>query len=220
MNTRLWLIRHARPLIEPGICYGSLDVRADEAAALQLATELVRELPQGITLMHSPLQRCEQTIEYLCAQNADFSYKRDQRIAEMHFGAWEGQRWDDIVRSELDAWTDDFAHYRCGSNEGQVGECVHELLQRVAQALMESAQYAQLAWLTHAGVIRVVDWLLAQEARKAGTIRFFAGLTVAQARHDCAHAPSLHALRASDWPLNAPDFGHHHLVSVPNLLAD
>ena len=28
---KLWLARHAAPLIEAGICYGSLDIEADAA---------------------------------------------------------------------------------------------------------------------------------------------------------------------------------------------
>jgi hypothetical protein len=173
-----------------------------------------------------------------------FCLQKEPDIAEMHFGAWEGQRWDDIARSELDAWTEDFAHYRCGSGSAhsgaQSGESVHELLQRVARVLVQSTQHSQLAWLTHAGVIRAVQWLLAQEARSMGTIRLLAataetnrslaaqaGATrslassteTAQARRDRARAPALHGLRASDWPMNAPHFGQRRRVSVPSLVA-
>ena len=55
----LWLVRHALPLIEPGICYGQLDMPADLQATQTCAKELVNVLPKGITVVTSPLQRCE-----------------------------------------------------------------------------------------------------------------------------------------------------------------
>jgi len=41
----LWLVRHAQPLIESGVCYGALDVAADETATTQAAQALARHYP-------------------------------------------------------------------------------------------------------------------------------------------------------------------------------
>ena len=38
----------------------------------------------------------------------------DSRLAEMHFGQWEGVAWNDIPRHELDAWAANFAHCQIG----------------------------------------------------------------------------------------------------------
>lgn len=56
---KLWMVRHAQPLIEAGICYGATDVAADAQATLQAAHTLAQLLPAGLAMLSSPLQRCE-----------------------------------------------------------------------------------------------------------------------------------------------------------------
>ena len=114
---QLWLVRHAQPQVAPGVCYGALDVSADPFATQQAAQNLGDALPRSLQVISSPLQRCERLTHVLQGLRPDLTYKTDARLAEMNFGAWEGQPWDAIVRSELDAWTDDFAHWRCGGGE-------------------------------------------------------------------------------------------------------
>ncbi|MBI2750340.1 MAG: histidine phosphatase family protein [Burkholderiales bacterium] len=157
----LWLVRHARPLVEPGVCYGALDVAADVAATQAAAGALAAELPRGLTVYASPLQRCEQLTQALRELRPDLTCKTDARLAEMDFGAWEGQRWDAIARAELDAWTDAFASWRCGG-----GECVQGFMARAAAAWDDMlAQDQPAVWITHAGVIRATT-LLAQGQRQ------------------------------------------------------
>jgi alpha-ribazole phosphatase len=84
------------------------------------------------------------------------TYKSDEKLAEMHFGAWEMKAWDAIAPQELKAWTDDFCGYRCGGS----GESAGQFVQRVAKRLWLSAQSGQKElWITHAGVIRAMQWL-------------------------------------------------------------
>ena len=152
---KLWLVRHARPLVAPGVCYGALDVAADATATLEAASALAAELPRSVTVHASPLQRCEQLTEVLRGLRPDLAYKTDARLAEMNFGAWEGQRWDAIARAELDAWTDAFSTWHCGG-----GECVQEFMARVAAVWDEASVKDQpVVWITHAGVIRAVSLL-------------------------------------------------------------
>ena len=146
----LWLVRHAQPLIAAGICYGATDVAADAQSTLLAAQAMAQVLPIGITLLSSPLQRCEHFSQSICRLRPDLTYKIEPRLMEMDFGVWEGQRWDDIAPSELQSWTDAFDTWRCGG-----AESVHELMARVAElwdAWMASGQSA--VWVTHAGVIR------------------------------------------------------------------
>jgi alpha-ribazole phosphatase len=157
MNVRashLWLVRHAQPLIGPGVCYGQLDVAADVDATAQCAGALAEALPHGIPIICSPLQRCEQLAQVLYRLRADLAYKTDPRLKEMDFGQWEGQRWDDIGAAAIDAWVADFAHYRPGG-----GEAVNAFLRRVATAWNETAHSAETVWITHAGVIRAANLL-------------------------------------------------------------
>lgn len=159
-QARLWLVRHATPLIAPGTCYGHLDVPADTAATQAAATHLAAVLPDGVPVMHSTLQRCEQLALDLKALRPDLTVLADPRLREMNFGAWEGQRWDAIGKAPIDAWTTDFAHSAPGG-----GECLAAMLQRVSAALLAAQQQSaahsgsDVVWITHAGVARCVRWL-------------------------------------------------------------
>lgn len=154
---KLWLVRHARPLIEPGRCYGATDVPADAQDTQACARALAQSLPQGLPLIHSPLQRCTQLTQAVLALRPDLQAVCDVRLSEMDFGCWEGVRWDAIPQSAYDEWTAAFGSCRFGGRES-----VHALLQRVAAVQAETAQRTEEAvWITHAGVIRAIS-LLAQ----------------------------------------------------------
>jgi alpha-ribazole phosphatase len=151
----LWLVRHAQPLIEPGICYGQLDVPADGSVTQLCAIELLKVLPQGITVVTSPLQRCELLAQFLIGLEPDLTLKNDPRLREMDFGQWEGRPWAEIDKAEIDAWTTDFANYRAG----RTGESVCQFMARVAAAFDELDEAKDTLWITHAGVIRAATLL-------------------------------------------------------------
>ncbi len=152
---RLTLVRHAKPLVAAGICYGALDLDADAASTEAAALALSDVLPSSITLLSSPLQRCAQLTQALCLRRPDLDPRYDARLAEMDFGSWEGQRWDAIARAGMEAWTKDFAHYRPGG-----GESVSAFMARVAQVFDETRLAGRdAAWITHAGVIRAAQLL-------------------------------------------------------------
>ena len=157
----LWLVRHARPLVASGVCYGALDLPADAQATHDAARALADALPPGIAIRSSPLQRCEQLADILRGLRPDLAYKTDARLAEMDFGHWEGQHWNSIARTELDGWTESFATWRCGGAENVQG-----FMARVGAAWDETlAQQQATVWITHAGVIRAAT-LLAQGLRQ------------------------------------------------------
>ena len=58
-KNRLWLVRHAAPLVAPDTCYGGLDVPADAQATRAAAERLATALPAGALVVYSTLQRCE-----------------------------------------------------------------------------------------------------------------------------------------------------------------
>jgi alpha-ribazole phosphatase len=150
----LWLIRHARPLIEDGICYGRLDVPADGSETQTAAQRLAEVLPAGIDVLSSPLQRCQQLARALQLLRPDLPVRTEARLAEMDFGAWEGRRWDNIDRQELEAWSKGFQGYRAGGN----GESVATFTARVGQVFDEVCGRGGQAWITHGGVFKVA-WL-------------------------------------------------------------
>ncbi|MDR7379457.1 alpha-ribazole phosphatase [Rhodoferax ferrireducens] len=149
----LWAVRHAQPLVATGICYGALDLAADAPATQAAAEKLAAMLPTGCHVRSSTLQRCEQLAQVLSALRPDLMPNLDPRLREMDFGSWEGQRWDAIGQSALDAWTADFAQHRPGG-----GESVQGFMQRVAAAWDEKGDGPTL-WITHAGVIRACSLL-------------------------------------------------------------
>jgi alpha-ribazole phosphatase len=148
------LIRHARPLIDPGICYGALDVPADALATTLAARALAPQLPTNFHAWVSPLTRCRQLADALQELRLDGVFTQDARLAEMDFGEWEGQAWTSIPRLAVDAWTADFAEHRFGGKES-----VSDVLNRVAAA-WDVAQGVSL-WITHAGVIRAATLIAA-----------------------------------------------------------
>ncbi len=177
---RLWLVRHARPLIDAGVCYGASDLPADEADTQRAALSLAPRLPAAARLFMSGLGRAQQLAHALHALRPELAPPLpDYRLNEMDFGCHELERWDAIDRAAYDAWSADFHAHRFGGRES-----VAELLRRVAQALREAEHAACLGidpvWVTHAGVIRAAQYLQAHPGRVP---------------------------QAGDWPAQAPGFG-------------
>lgn len=181
---RLWLLRHAQPLIAPGICYGRLDVPANAAFTQKAAQTMVAHLGHSmIVVRYSPSRRCASLAAALqsAAPEQVTGMVADGRLQEMDFGRWEGCAWDAIACADIHAWANDLPHYTPPG-----GEALGTMLQRVRMALCESwradSQYGRhdVLWVTHAGTIRCVQWLL-------------------------QHYPSLP--NSEQWNLPAPIFG-------------
>jgi alpha-ribazole phosphatase len=158
---RLWLVRHAVPLVSPGVCYGVTDVKADAGHTSQAARALADVLPRAIgPVRTSPLRRCAQLARALNKLRPELDPVTDPRLQEMNFGTWESQAWADIPRQALDAWIADFAGHAFGGQENIQG-----FMSRVASALQETRAGAaehpgrDAVWITHAGVIRAVQLL-------------------------------------------------------------
>lgn len=156
---KLWLARHARPLIEPGLCYGASDIAADAEATHEAAQALAAHLPPGLVVSSSPLRRCVQLAEALQQLRPDLAFTPDPRLAEMDFGQWEGRPWESIAPAEHVAWMADFSGYRCGG-----GESVAAFMARVRLALDAArGNGTDTLWVTHGGVVRAAT-LLVQDA--------------------------------------------------------
>lgn len=157
---KLWLARHAQPLVDAGVCYGASDIAANAVATQEAAQRLADALPLGVCVIASSLQRCERLAYVLRGLRPDLAYTLEPRLQEMDFGQWEGHRWDAIPRAELDGWTASFDSWRCGG-----AESVGDFMQRVGSVWDETrASNQSTVWITHAGVIRATA-LLAQGQR-------------------------------------------------------
>lgn len=146
---RLYLIRHPRPAVAPGICYGRSDLPlAEDAAAC--AAGLASLLPAGLPLYSSPATRCR-----LLAEALHRAPIFDERLLELDFGDWEMKDWATIGRAAVDAWAaDPFGFAPPG------GESVAALRARVAAFLAELRGTAVL--VSHGGVLRACAAELAQ----------------------------------------------------------
>ena len=151
---KLWLVRHAKPLIAEGLCYGQLDIAAEPSATQQAAIKIAPLLPKNAMLYSSGLQRARQLAQAIQSERDDLSHQIDPRLNEINFGAWEGVAWNAIPKSAFDAWTADFGLHRFGDVES-----TQDLLIRIRQALDELPVNRDAVWITHAGVIRAVHYL-------------------------------------------------------------
>jgi alpha-ribazole phosphatase len=172
---RLYLIRHPKPLIPAGICYGSSDVGVDSQAIDDVMRRLDAPapsagvlasagLPKGLDIYSSPLQRCAGLARRVAKSFDCPSVVFDERLVEMHFGHWELRGWDDIPRCEVDAWAGDTTQYRPGG-----GESVMDMAQRVRAFYVDvSLKRRDAIVVCHAGTIRML--LACQENEALGDI--------------------------------------------------
>lgn len=142
------LIRHPRPALGEGICYGSSDVEL--AAGFEATTDALRTRLGDIAdaaIYSSPLRRCRSTAEAIGAPHFD------ERLRELDFGKWELLPWNDIARSEFDHWSEDFV------NRAPPGGESYASLSGRARAFLADAQaegHRAIVVVTHAGVIRAL----------------------------------------------------------------
>lgn len=185
---KLWLLRHARVVLPPGLCYGASDVPADEALTAEAAQAIAPLLPAGLRVRVSDLGRAQQLHRALRAHRPDLGEAQtDPRIREMDFGTWEQAAWDAVPRAAFDAWMADFALHRFGG-----AESVDGLMARVADALDETRAATgpggEALWITHAGVIRSAIYLVQHGRRPIAT--------------------------ATEWPREAPQPGEWMVLDV------
>jgi alpha-ribazole phosphatase len=140
-------------LVPPGLCYGAMDMAADEKATRDCAQSLAVQLPAGTRVLSSPLVRCRQLAAALVQQRPDLQWGVDGRLAEMDFGTWEGWRWQDIPKADIDQWMAEFGSWRFGGRESVDG-----LMARVGAMWQETLEARMpTAWLCHAGVARAAS---------------------------------------------------------------
>ena len=149
---RLWLVRHPRPAVPKGLCYGASDVPIDDAHLDELVVALPARLPRHAPVWSSPLSRCLRLARGLAGRG--FAEPTvDPRLREMDFGHWEGQLWSALPREQIDAWRDDLVRYVPPG-----GEPLAALAER-STAFVTTAlpQSGDAIVVTHAGVIQTLS---------------------------------------------------------------
>jgi alpha-ribazole phosphatase len=168
---KLYVVRHPRPSVPAGYCYGATDVPVDDqeldAAHAALAAA---GLPGRLPVYSSPLQRCAA----LAHRVQPAMLRLDARLAEMDFGSWEMRPWSEVARAQVDAWAADLLRYRPGG-----GESVLDVARRVAAFVddLRASPDAEALAICHAGTIRLLMSL------QAGVPLDQAALAAASAPH-------------------------------------
>lgn len=147
----IYLIRHTKVNVEPGICYGQKDVELAESYPEEL--EAVKENLKGIEfdlVISSPLSRAKKLATAIFGEKV----VEDPRLMELNFGDWEGKVWDEIKDPLFPAWMDDFVNKKCSNGESFVMLC-----DRVLEFWNEikSKDCNNIAIFTHGGVIRTIN---------------------------------------------------------------
>ena len=142
----IFVIRHTKVNIEKNICYGVIEVPL-EKGYIEKAKIFQRNLPVEIDkVFSSPSQRCTDLLDCL-----NLTYTKEKSLMELNFGDWEGKNWDDIKKSDLDFWMQDYVH-RSPKN----GETMIDLNLRVINFIHELSKcnFKKILITTHSGVIR------------------------------------------------------------------
>ena len=149
---RLWLVRHPRPAVPKGLCYGATDVPIDDTHLDELIAALPARLPRHAPVWTSPLSRCLRLARGLAGSGFAEPIV-DARLREMDFGHWEGRPWSQVPREQIDAWRDDLVRYVPPG-----GEPLAALAERSA-AFVASAlpPEGDAIAVTHAGVIQTLS---------------------------------------------------------------
>jgi alpha-ribazole phosphatase len=151
----VYLIRHTKPLLTPGLIYGHLEVEL--AAGFETELDNIRlQLPLHLDAVYSsPSTRCT-----LLAKAINPNYQVDERLRELHFGDWEGKTWDTVDQEDLKLWMEDFVNVRIPG-----GESMLDLKGRVEDffRILHHKPGEKIAIVTHGGVIRLLLTLLADK---------------------------------------------------------
>ncbi len=140
-------IRHHRPVIDAGVCYGRLDVCAEPGRIPKL---------RHATVWSSPARRCLSLAIPIAAAHRR-KPRIEPRLLELDFAAWEGLRWDDISRTRLDAWAR--APLARGAPGGETGAALIRRVRSFARLLINRP--GRHVVVAHAGPLVVLEQILA-----------------------------------------------------------
>lgn len=146
----IYLIRHTKPLIEKGFCYGQSDIDVD-FSFIEEAKQIQKLLPGVIGEVHcSPLIRCQKLAAFLFP-NTEISYCGD--LKEINCGEWELKNWDTINQEELSNWMKDYVNTCFPGGENFV-QLYHRVI-RCFQNIIHSSK-SPVVIIAHAGVMRSI----------------------------------------------------------------
>lgn len=145
-------LRHPKPDIADGICYGQTDMDIAEIGHTQIEEALITT-PTIAKLLSSPALRCRELT--LCLAKRDgIEPIFDERLWEINMGDFEGVRWDEMDREQSNKWLADPIN-----TPPPNGEAFGDLQKRVLEALSDHMRnvHEEIIVVCHAGPIRAVQ---------------------------------------------------------------
>lgn len=132
----LLLVRHGQTAVNAeGRLQGRLETPLTGRGVEQarwVATAIAALEP--VALVSSPLRRARETAEAIAAATG-LGIEIDERLSELHYGDWEGSRFDELPDGAFDTWRADPRFSPPGGESlvdvrERVVPCVEELLER------------------------------------------------------------------------------------------
>jgi len=147
----IYLIRHTTPAIEKGICYGQVNLDLAQSFKNEVAKILKTNNLNNISKVYSsPLKRCTKL-----ALKFSKNLETDSRLMELSFGDWELKKWDDIPKSEIDPWMNDFVNVKVPNGESyiQLAERANDVFTEI---IKKNTNSKKIIIVTHSGIIRSI----------------------------------------------------------------
>ena len=113
----IFLIRHTTPLIEKGICYGQTDLDITDSFEEEVSMIQPHLRQTNIKVYSSPLQRCAKLANAL--YRSEIIEYHDE-LMELNCVDWEMQKWDEIPKSAIQPWMDDFVNVVVPNGESPI----------------------------------------------------------------------------------------------------
>ena len=159
---RVLLVRHtAVSLRYAGRCYGRTDVALSAAGLAEARTVAAALAEAGFDAVFSSPSRRARLLALRVGAKLGRPVRIEPRLAERHFGAWEGRSWDEIWTAEgeaMDGMIDAPDSYRPGG-----GETTRELAARVLAWFRDLAPGAAVVAAAHGGPIAALAGSLLDE---------------------------------------------------------
>ncbi|EIJ33042.1 alpha-ribazole phosphatase family protein [Thiothrix nivea] len=153
--THIGLLQHGA--VEAGDVFcGELETPLSKPGWKQLKQCIGRGKPDWDAIVTSPKMQCAAFAEWL-AEKHDLPLVRDERLQEIHFGAWEGCSPQQVMETHPEQLAQWWANPAQVTPEG--GESFGDFRARVLDAWAElphAYRGERVLTVTHAGVIRVI----------------------------------------------------------------
>ncbi|WP_168201287.1 histidine phosphatase family protein [Qingshengfaniella alkalisoli] len=162
----LILLRHQKPKTSEGLCYGQTDLEPEGDPA-EIAKTLLPQLPQFTAIVSSPLKRCRLLAQAI-ATLTDRPLDIEPMLSEIHLGHWENRAWDEIPRSEIDAWAENVLE---ATPHG--GESVADFYERVTPGLRNLIKSpGTILLVAHNGTYKAACRLLGRKDADQATLGY------------------------------------------------